>query len=74
MRHLAQCLWALLFSREHQVCINLSFQSRAGENGNILGGAGELAHPESFTGKSALGAKKEQLRQEPFYFGYFMEI
>lgn len=32
---------------------------RAGENGNILGGAGELAHPESFTGKSALGAKKE---------------
>lgn len=73
MRRLAQCLWALLFSREHRLYKSL-ISVRVGENGNILGGAGELAHPESFAGKSDLGGRKEQLRQEPFYCAYFIEI
>lgn len=47
---------------------------RVGENENILGGAGELAHSESFAGKSGVGARKKQLRREPFYSGYFIEI
>jgi hypothetical protein len=37
-------------------------------------GAIQLANSESFAGKSGLGARKDVLRQEPFYYGHFIEI